>query len=145
MAAPVADAASSKNADRMFSEAERQLIERYFQYRTDWGDDGSSRGDIESSTAKKGNKAKKAKGKKTKAALPPGLAKRNSLPPGLSKNERLPPGIAKRSLSPDLENRLPPLDKAIARLIVDQSVVLIERVTGRILDIVERVVLGPQP
>jgi hypothetical protein len=75
--------------------------------------------------------------------LPPGLAKRNgNLPPGLEKHlERdgtLPPGLQKR-LTPfpdDLERRLPRLPSIYRRGSIGVDVVILDRRTQRIMDIV---------
>jgi hypothetical protein len=76
--------------------------------------------------------------------LPPGLAKRRRLPPGLQKHlERdgtLPPGLQKR-LSPfpdDLERRLPrlPADCYCDRRVIGVDVIILNRRTQKILDIV---------
>ncbi|HEU5402737.1 MAG TPA: hypothetical protein VFU86_15355 [Terriglobales bacterium] len=77
------------------------------------------------------------------SGLPPGLAKRGGdLPPGLQKhlerNGTLPPGLQKK-LSPfpvDLERRLPPLAAGYRRGIIGMSVVIIDRRTQRIMDVV---------
>ena len=79
--------------------------------------------------------------------LPPGLAKRGgNLPPGLQKhlqrNGTLPPGLQKR-LEPfpdDLERRLPRVPDTWRRVILGRDVLLIERRTNRILDIIENVI-----
>jgi hypothetical protein len=80
--------------------------------------------------------------------LPPGLAKKESLPPGLAKqlekNGTLPPGLAKRSLPEGLEKKLPPTSKGQERIIVGGDVVLLEKATGKILDIVRDVVVRAQ-
>lgn len=88
-------------------------------------------------TSKKG----KSKG------LPPGLAKRGgNLPPGLQKhlekNGQLPPGLQKRlePLPSDLIRQLPRLPDYWERVIVDRDVILLDRRTNRILDIIEGVV-----
>ncbi|MGH7844791.1 MAG: hypothetical protein ACREQW_06445 [Candidatus Binatia bacterium] len=83
---------------------------------------------------------------KTKG-LPPGLAKRGGkLPPGLQKhlerNGTLPPGLQKR-LEPipgDLDRRLPRIPESWTRVILGRDVLLIERRTNRILDIIENVI-----
>jgi hypothetical protein len=83
---------------------------------------------------------------KTKG-LPPGLAKRGgNLPPGLQKhlqrNGTLPPGLQKR-LEPfpnDLESRLPHVPDIWSRVILGRDVLLIDRRTNRILDIIENVI-----
>lgn len=79
--------------------------------------------------------------------LPPGLAKRGGdLPPGLQKhlrrNGKLPPGLQKR-LEPfphDLEGRLPGIPEIWRRVILGRHVILIDRRTERILDIIENVI-----
>ena len=81
--------------------------------------------------------------------LPPGLAKRGgTLPPGLQKHlERdgtLPPGLQKR-LTPfpaDLERRLPRLPDIYERGSIGQSVVIIDRRTQKIIDIIHDII-GP--
>jgi hypothetical protein len=79
--------------------------------------------------------------------LPPGLAKRGGkLPPGLQKhldkNGRLPPGLQKRlePLPADLDHRLPRLPEIWERVILERDVILIDRRTSRILDIIENVI-----
>jgi hypothetical protein len=79
--------------------------------------------------------------------LPPGLAKRGGkLPPGLQKhldrNGRLPPGLQKRlePLPADLDRRLPRLPEIWERVILERDVILIDRTTNRILDIIENVI-----
>ena len=78
--------------------------------------------------------------------FPPGLAKKNKLPPGLQKqldkNGKLPPGLQKRlePLPRDLEARLPRLPEYWERVILQEHVVLIDRRTQRILDIIENVI-----
>ncbi len=75
--------------------------------------------------------------------LPPGLAKRNgNLPPGLQKHlERggtLPPGLQKR-LTPfpeDLEARLPRLPSIYRRATIGMDVVILDRRTERIVDVI---------
>ncbi len=98
----------------LFSELERQLTRDFFRRQG-----GNFRG-----------KSKQ---------LPPGLAKRQTLPPGLAKHIRrhgiLPPGLARRNLPPGLASRLPALPPGRQRLIVGNDVVLVERTTGLILDV----------
>lgn len=74
--------------------------------------------------------------------LPPGLAKKDRLPPGLEKQlvrrGTLPPGLQKR-LQPcpeDLERRLPPPPPDCAHLLIAGHIVLLNRKTNVILDIV---------
>lgn len=82
-----------------------------------------------------------------KSGLPPGLAKRGgNLPPGLQKhlekNGTLPPGLQKRvePLPLELERRLPRIPEIWERVIIGQQIVLLDRRTKRILDIVENVI-----
>jgi hypothetical protein len=83
--------------------------------------------------------------KKNLKGLPPGLAKRKRLPPGLErqlqKNGSLPPGLQKRvhSLPLDLEHLLPNLPKGIGRVIIGGDVVLLDKTSNTILDIVRKV------
>jgi hypothetical protein len=79
--------------------------------------------------------------------LPPGLAKRGGdLPPGLqkhlAKNGQLPPGLQKRlePLPVDLDRRLPRLPEFWERVILERHVILLDRRTNRILDIIENVI-----
>ena len=134
-------------AENVFSSAESMRIRDYYArypvrdrddiYR-EWEDDDDSG----KKKHKHNNKGKGGKGKKK--GLPPGLAKKDSLPPGLAKqlerNGTLPPGLAKRDLPYDLERRLPVLDRRYERVIVDRDVVLVQRATGVILDILRNVV-----
>jgi len=79
--------------------------------------------------------------------LPPGLAKRGGkLPPGLQKhldkNGTLPPGLQKRlePLPQDLDSRLPGLPEYWERVILERDVILLDRRTNRILDIIENII-----
>jgi hypothetical protein len=123
----VSTATSSEEvARRVFSEIERQIIDRYF------GDDEDE------------ETAFKARGKSK--GLPPGLAKRETLPPGLARHVQmygtLPPGLQKRDLPEDLEALLPTRPETEARVIIGDDVALIERATGLILDVIEDIVTG---
>ena len=73
---------------------------------------------------------------------PPGLAKRDRLPPGLEKQlvrrGTLPPGVQKR-LQPcpeELERRLPPPPPDCAHVLIGGHIVLVNRRTNVVLDIV---------
>ena len=79
--------------------------------------------------------------------LQPGLAKRGGkLPPGLQKhlekNGTLPPGLQKRlqPLPTDLDGRLPRLPDYWERVILDRNVILLDRRSNRILDIIENII-----
>jgi hypothetical protein len=74
--------------------------------------------------------------------LPPGLAKRDQLPPGLQRQlvvrGTLPPGLQKR-LQPvprDLEIRLAPPPPECAHVLVGGNIVLLNRRTNLVVDIV---------
>lgn len=116
-----------------FSELEKQIIEKYFK---------KAKTTVSTKTEEndKKNKKKKEKG------LPPGLARKEKLPPGLAKqlekNGILPPGLAKRNLPDDLNAKLPDPVEGLERTIVDNAVVLVEKATGRIVDILKDVVSG---
>jgi hypothetical protein len=82
-----------------------------------------------------------------KKGVPPGLAKRGGkLPPGLQKhlekNGQLPPGLQKRlePIPSALDRRLPPIPEYWERVIVERDVILLDRRTNRILDIIENVI-----
>ena len=128
--------------DASFSEAERQVIQKYFgdravysvQEQTSYDGGGG------------GKKGKHGKGGKGGKGMPPGLARKGSLPPGLSKlqkNGSLPPGLAKKNLPSDLERRLPPAPEGYERQIVeDAAIVLINKATGKIADVVKDTLTG---
>ncbi len=124
--ADVAKSVINKAMKDGFTELEKQIIETYFK-----------KEDTETSTNETKNKKK---------GLPPGLAKKEKLPPGLAKqlekNGTLPPGLAKRNLPADLESELPDPVEGLERTIVDNAVVLVEKATGRIIDIIQDVVTG---
>jgi hypothetical protein len=71
---------------------------------------------------------------------PPGLARRETPPPGLARHGKLPPGLQGRLLPRELESRLTVLPSAYVRLVVGRDVVLIERDTRRVLDILYGVI-----
>lgn len=111
-------ALDTKRPER-FTAEERRIIEQYYHH---------------------GNKSKQK-------GLPPGLAKRGgNLPPGLQKqldrDGKLPPGLQKRlePLPTDLDHRLPRLPEHWERVILDRDIVLVDRRTNRILDIIEDVI-----
>ena len=72
-----------------------------------------------------------------KKPLPPGLAKRGgSLPPGLAKRDKLPPGLQGEPLPHDLEKRLSSLPSSYVRVKICQDVVLMDKKTRVVLDVV---------
>ncbi len=126
----VAKAVIDKAIEGGFSELEKQVIEKYFK-------------DLKTNTE---TEATVSKDKKKKKRLPPGLAKKDKLPPGLAmqleRNGTLPPGLAKRDLPSDLKTELTDPIEGLERTIVNQSVVLVEKATGRIVDILKDIVTG---
>lgn len=70
---------------------------------------------------------------------PPGLVKREKLPPGLGKRDTLPPGLEGRPLPRDLESRLTVLPAAQGRILLGHDVVLIQRDSRVVLDILNGV------
>jgi len=140
----------------IFKEIEKRAIEKFFgkqaaQAAKDADDDKKDMGKKKKKKKKKKwKKAKKSKGKgrgqgKDKG-LSPGLAKRDSLPPGLQKqlekNGTLPPGLAKRGLPAELESQLPAVGPDLEHIIAGDDVVLLEKATGKILDIIQGVLKG---
>lgn len=107
--------------------------------------------DDDSSWKKKKHKHKnkgrgKSKGRGKQKGLPPGLARRGELPPGLQKRAAkygsLPPGSAKRELPTDLAAKLPPPTPGTERMVAGSDVVLIDRATNVVLDVLYDVVAG---
>ncbi len=81
--------------------------------------------------------------------LPPGLAKRGgNLPPGLERQlqrkGKLPPGLQKRlePFPPDLVRSLPPLPPDYNRGVIGAHVVLVNRRTGIIVDVIKNIALA---
>ena len=124
-AATGAKDATERVLKRVFSEAEKAVIEEYFGHRHD-------------------SKYKREDhGKKSKHDLPPGLAKKDKLPPGLQKqlekNGRLPPGLARNDLPKNLRDKLYAPQKGTKRLVVGDDVILIDTATDIVLDILRGV------
>ncbi len=69
--------------------------------------------------------------------IPPGLAKRGGdLPPGLVKRDVLPPGLQGRTLPYDLETQLTPLPESYVRVQIGTDVVLLNRKTRVVMDVI---------
>jgi hypothetical protein len=69
--------------------------------------------------------------------LPPGLAKRGgNLPPGLAKRDRLPPGLQGDALPYELERKLSRLPSSYVRVRIGQDIVLMDRNTRVVFDVV---------
>lgn len=75
---------------------------------------------------------------------PPGLAKSSKLPPGLQRqlerNGQLPPGLQGRGLPGDLESSLSRLPGGYVRVIVGADVVLMNKKTRVVVDIIKGIV-----
>lgn len=70
------------------------------------------------------------------ARLHPELARRNGTPPpGLARRDTLPSGLAVEPLPAELEGRLTPLPRGYVRVRVGGDILLIERSTRVVLDI----------
>ena len=135
MADDTATSVLENAVDAGFSELERDLIGRYYQGHQ------TSRSDSDE------DRSGESRHKKSRKGLPPGLAKRDQLPPGLAKqlqkNGTLPPGLAKRSLPADLERELGPPPEGYERQIIeDATIVLVNKATGRIADIIYDAISG---
>ncbi len=144
-------------ADIVFEEIEKRAIEEYYNgvpgldsSSEDTDDSEANKNKDKKDKSAKSKKDKSAKGKKDKGAkgkgrgngLPPGLAKRDQLPPGLAKRgNQLPPGLMKSDLPPDLEKQLPKLPDNVERVVVDDDVLLVQRGTDIILDVLEGVLI----
>ncbi len=149
----VAGAAAQAASERIFTEEERKIIRDILGGGSGSDTPQSSReedeGDEEDEGSKKAKKDKSKgkgkgqnKGKGKSKELPPGLAKKDGLPPGLAKRETLPPGLAKRSLPDDLDAKLGPPPEGTERVIVDNDVLLIEKGTDILLDVITDVILN---
>ncbi|MFV1850690.1 MAG: hypothetical protein ACMZ66_08275 [Thalassospira sp.] len=106
----------------IFSDEERRIITDVLDIAT--GNTGSNDDGDKGGKKDKGNKGKGNKG------LPPGIAMK------LERGGSLPPGIAKRDLPSDLTSRLPKRTDGAIRQIVGEDVVLIQKGTEVILDII---------
>jgi hypothetical protein len=113
--------------ETIFSPDERRIIRDVLDVMNGDGDTGGAYHEQHGKPGK-GGKGKGAKG------LPPGIAQK------LARGGTLPPGLAKRDLPADLERRLPPVAAGTERQIVGNDVVLIEKGTNLILDIIRDVV-----
>lgn len=128
--------------DAVFSEAERQIIEKYYEVtkpvrdkeheRNDEGDDDDyAKGKKNKNKAKgKGKDKWKGKGKNKQKAMPKGIVMK------LERGGAVPPGIAKTRLPSDLEQQLPPAPKGFERIESEGKVILADIATGVIADII---------
>lgn len=137
--------------EAVFGDEEKRIITDYLKNKMGLPDtarksssDEDEEEDDDDESKKKSKKDKKnkdkgkgkSKGKGKNKKMPPGLAKRDELPPGLAKRHTLPPGLAVRELPQELEDQLPPAPEGSERIIADENIVLIEKATGRVLDII---------
>lgn len=135
----------------VFSEVERRVI-REVMGRVGLPKEETSEAEIEDDQTVdtgKGSKEKKhkqkGKSKKDKAkgknkGMPPGLAKKDNLPKGLAKRDTLPPGLAQRELPQEVTSQLPPPAAGTERVIVDNDVILVEKGTQIVLDVIKDVI-----
>ena len=90
-------------------------------------------------------KKHKKKHKNKHKQMPPGLAKKKHLPPGLQKqlvrNGTLPPGLQGRGLPMDLERHMHRLPDDYIRVIVGSDIVLMNKRTRVIFDVMLDAVL----
>jgi len=154
-----AQTADGQIPDTVFGEEEKRIITDYLSSKLglpeqvkkssedvekdddDGEPNGKGQSKIKGKNKNKGKNKGQARGKGKSGQMPPGLAKRKELPPGLARRYTLPPGLAVRELPADLTRQLPEPEEGLARIIADDNVVLIEKATGRILDII----LGGKP
>lgn len=128
---------ATKNvANRVFSEAERAVIEEYFGAAAPVSSEHDDDEDEDEGKPHHGH----GHGHGKHGGLPPGLAKKDHLPPGLQKQlvrkGHLPPGLEKRALPHELSTKLPPVPKGLERVVVGNDVVLMDKKTQLILDII---------
>jgi len=137
----------------VFTEIEKRTIKRFYQSIGLRNPENNDRMEQDQRSSQKSGKHKNQKhwknksGKKKKfktgkgkpRQTPPGLTRRNQLPPGLAKRDTLPPGLAKRSLPSNLESQLPPLPVGVERAVVGDDVVLIQKGTNLLLDVLENI------
>jgi hypothetical protein len=114
------DVAELAQSDGIFSDEERRIIRDVLDVATGQSDQDGA----------KNNRGNKGKGNK---GLPPGIAMK------LERGGTLPPGIAKRDLPDNLTSRLPARTDGALRQIVGDDVVLIEKGTEIILDVIRDV------
>lgn len=135
-------------ADIVFKEVEKRAIEEFYKHVPGARPNDTEKDDDGGKKKAKGDKGDKGKGNAAKGGgrgngLPPGLAKRDQLPPGLAKRgNRLPPGLMKSDLPPELESKLPDLPANVERVVVDDDVLLVQKGTDLILDVLEGVLAG---
>ncbi len=131
-------------ADIVFKEVEKRAIEEFYKHvPSTRADEEAKKNDDRDGGKARGKKDKDAKGNGRGNGLPPGLVKRDQLPPGLAKRgNRLPSGLMKSDLPPELEGKLPVLPENIERVVIDDDVLLVQKGTDLILDVLDGVLAG---
>ena len=119
---------AKKAAEAAFSEAERQVIGKYYQVTAPIRGEDVNLSDSRGNVRKKNNKGK---GNNKRGELPKGIAKK------LERGGTLPPGHAKRYLSSDLERQLPKSPDGYERIESEGQVILRNVATGVISDIID--------
>ncbi len=139
-------------ADIVLSDLEKKVIDEYYRAKAKMLGTtvAPQQATAPASASDAGQDKGKSKGKgppKTppgqakKEGLPPGLAKRENLPPGLAKRDKLPPGLQRDSLPADLAAKLPPEKPGTERTLIGADLVLIDKATNVVLDMLRNVAL----
>ncbi len=142
LAAPTA---SGQVSGTRITDVERNIIQRYFDTRPRSTEGTMTRSDMQqgdrtqarSTEGRSGTSKDKGKGKgqaqdRGEKEMPRGISKK------LERGGTLPPGIKKTRMPADLARELPRRPANQELTIVEDNVVLLEKTTGRILDIVRR-------
>ena len=124
VAGQILEEVAKKAAEATFSEAERQLIKKYYEATEPMRNNDETAG-------RENNNINKNKGRENRPNLPKGIAKK------LERGGTLPPGIAKRPLAGDLERQLPKAPEGFERLESEGQVVLRNVVTGVVSDVID--------
>ena len=132
VAGDVVEDIAKKSAEAVFSEAERQAIEKYYEVTAPirGKEYEKEHDDADGKEISVGKKKENGKGKNKRKELPKGIAKK------LERGGTLPPGMAKRGLPENLEKELPPAPKGYERIVSDGRVLLSNIATGIISDII---------
>ncbi len=131
-AADMADNTRESAAGTGFSDRERQLVEKYFGKMPVDAKTGAmldaGGGNTDGNGDNVGQDEHGGKDKHPSAAL--------------AKDDALPPGLTPRYLPADLEEQLPPPPAGYERQIIgDSTVVLVDKATGRVADIISDILI----
>jgi len=121
---------ANKAAEAAFSEAERQVIEKYYTVTAPIQGEVYEENDNDDNSKSVGKKNDKGKGNSKRSELPKGIAMK------LERGGTLPPGHAKRYLSSDLERQLPKPPEGYERIESDGKVILRNIASGIISDVI---------